>query len=61
MDLPDPGIKPASPAFAGGFFTTEPPGKPSSVSPQGLFFFFFFFPFQLQTVFTTLDYFIPTQ
>ena len=29
--LPDPGIKPmtpASPAFAGGFFTTEPPGKP---------------------------------
>ena len=28
-DLPDPGIKPASPALAGGFFTTEPPGKPS--------------------------------
>ena len=27
-DLPDPGIKPASPIFAGGFFTTEPPGKP---------------------------------
>ena len=30
-DLPDPEIKPrslASPAFAGGFFTTEPPGKP---------------------------------
>ena len=30
-DLPDPGIKPmtpASPAFAGGLFTTEPPGKP---------------------------------
>jgi len=24
-DLPDPGIKPASPALAGGFFTTEPP------------------------------------
>ena len=24
-DLPDPGIRPASPAFAGGFFTTEPP------------------------------------
>ena len=23
-DLPDPGIKPASPALAGGFFTTEP-------------------------------------
>ena len=27
-DLPDPGIKPASPALAGGFFITEPPGKP---------------------------------
>ena len=32
-DLPHPGIKPASPAspaLAGGFFTTEPPGKPPS-------------------------------
>ena len=27
-DLPDPGIKPASPALAGGFFTTEAPRKP---------------------------------
>ena len=30
-DLPDPGIKPASPAapaLAGGFLTTEPPRKP---------------------------------
>ena len=27
-DLPKPGIKPASPALAGGFFTTESPGKP---------------------------------
>ena len=26
-DLPDPGIEPASPVLAGGFFTTEPPGK----------------------------------
>ena len=26
-DLPDPGIKPASPKLAGRFFTTEPPGK----------------------------------
>ena len=26
--LPDSGIEPASPAWAGGFFTTEPPGKP---------------------------------
>ena len=29
-DLPDPGIRAASPALAGGFFTTEPPGKPES-------------------------------
>ena len=27
-DLPDPGIKPASPALAGRFVTTEPRGKP---------------------------------
>ena len=27
-DLPDPGIKPTSPALAGGFFSTRPPGKP---------------------------------
>jgi len=27
-DLPDPRIKPPSPALAGGFFTAEPPGKP---------------------------------
>ena len=30
--LPDPGVRPESPAFpalADGFFTTEPPGKPS--------------------------------
>ena len=26
-DLPRPGIKPMSPALAGGFFATEPPGK----------------------------------
>ena len=25
--LPNPGIEPASPALAGRFFTTEPPGK----------------------------------
>ena len=27
-DLPDPGMEPESPALAGGFLTTEPPGKP---------------------------------
>ena len=30
-DLPDPGLKPASPALGGEFFTTEPPGKPSKL------------------------------
>jgi len=29
-DLPHPGTKPTSPALAGGFFTTEPPGKPKA-------------------------------
>ena len=28
--LPDLGIKPTSPALAGGFFITEPPGNPLS-------------------------------
>ena len=27
-DLPSPGMEPASPALAGRFSTTEPPGKP---------------------------------
>ena len=27
-DLPDPGVKPSSPALAGGLFTAESPGKP---------------------------------
>ena len=30
-DLPDPGAGPQSPALAGRFFTTEPPGKPPQV------------------------------
>ena len=29
-DLPGPGLKPVSPALAGGFLTTAPPGKPLS-------------------------------
>ena len=31
-DLPNPGIKPVSPALAGGFFTAEPPGSPFHLS-----------------------------
>ena len=29
-DLPGPGIEPMSPALAGGFLTTAPPGKPEN-------------------------------
>ena len=32
-DLPGLGIEPVSPALAGGFFTTEPPGKPKCSLP----------------------------
>ena len=35
-DLPHPGIKPASPALSGRFFTTEPPGKPRLLCPYQL-------------------------
>ena len=58
-DLPRPGLKPVSPASAGRFSTTAPPGKPGYVSlpdfvclvlllPFGLGFYlfgFFFLPF----------------
>ena len=30
-DLPEPGIEPTSPALTGGFFTTEPAGKPKNM------------------------------
>ena len=30
-DLPRPGIEPTSPALAGGFLTTEPPGRASDL------------------------------
>ena len=32
-----PGIEPTSPALAGGFFTTEPPGKPLDGVSEDLF------------------------
>ena len=31
-DLPRPGLEPVSPALAGGFSTTGPPGKPRQIS-----------------------------
>ena len=38
-DLPRPGLKPMSPALAGGLSTTAPPGKPSNVflMSEGMF------------------------
>ena len=38
--LPDPGIKPVSPALAGRFFTTEPPGKLRGIMSFSFLFFF---------------------
>ena len=41
-DLPNPMIRPkspASPSLAGGFFTTVPPGKPSKMYKEHFFFF----------------------
>ena len=37
-DLPNPRIESISPAFAGGFFTTHPPGKPRSLIREHKFF-----------------------
>ena len=39
-DLPELGTEPMSPALAGGFFTTELPGKPGTA---GLFYFILFY------------------
>ena len=47
-DLPDPGIKLASPALAGGFFTTEPLHVKLSEAEYGPgIFFYYFLPFAL--------------
>ena len=45
-DLPGSGLEPVSPALAGGFFTSEPPGK-----PQALTFFFY----QMSIIFQTVQ------
>ena len=34
--LPHPGIEPLSPALAGGFFTTEQPGKYTCIYPHAI-------------------------
>jgi len=36
-DLPDPGIELTFPELTGGFFTTEPPGKPYSKATVKLY------------------------
>ena len=53
--LPGPGIKLVSPALAGRFFTTEPPGKPAVEFLNGLFIRLkeFFFISALLRVFIT--------
>ena len=38
-DLPDRGVEPVSPALAGRFFATEPPGKPSTLLNNVKLFF----------------------
>ena len=40
-DLSPSGIEPTSPALAGGFLTTEPPGKPCQVIFIVLYILFF--------------------
>ena len=37
-DLPGPGLEPVSPALAGGFLTTAPPGKSERFGLGGWFF-----------------------
>ena len=37
-DLPGPGLEPVSPALAGGFLTTAPPGKPQDLTFYSILF-----------------------
>ena len=46
-DLPDPGIKSASPALAGGFLTAEPPGKSPVLSDCYYYYLLSFYCFLL--------------
>ena len=41
-DLPGPGLEPVSPALAGGFLTTVPPGKPPAFHTLICHFYVFF-------------------
>ena len=46
-DLPRPGLEPVSPALAGRFSTTAPPGKP-------LYYYFLMFKLKLYVIYTLL-------
>ena len=46
-DLPGPGLKPVSPALAGGFLTTAPPGKPETYIFKVKTIYFFAYDFKL--------------
>ena len=49
-DLPRPGLEPMSPALAGGFLTTAPPGKPTlNFYPLIIFLFLSYILSQLQS------------
>ena len=48
-DLPNPGFEPTSPALAGRFFTTEPPGKPTTTCVTA-----WFYPYQAYRWFCTI-------
>ena len=54
-NLPDPGIEPMSLALAGRFFTTEPPGKPTSILNQDHLPLFRFKPCFISSVFFLLN------
>ena len=67
-DLPDPGIKPASPALADIFFITKPPGKPheayswvlkKSIHPVGAFWLVKSAYFCLKLLLTCKDLLMP--
>ena len=53
-DLPRPGLEPVSPALAGRFSTTAPPGKPYFLSID-LFLWYFFVAFMFRSLLPSRD------
>ena len=61
-DLPRVGVGPVSPALAGGFFTTEPPGQPSMFVCLFVVYFYqssFRFIAKLRGIFLEISYIFP--